>query len=362
MSKPAQACSESYPEGLFVDRTEVFLDQQPLPTNGVIVVPARGHFWINGEPDPFAQIEVWDGDGQKIPGTVSVRLVDQIPPLTESFNVRYIYLWQPESELIANHAYQFRVANIDHNGGNYEYPFVTADGPHTDMAGELQVELTADIEVAEVVESACCELSRTSCGTGSFCIPTTERYGPALHVSATISGLDDTRMVRFWVARLTPDGTQLPSASFLTEETDIDDPDLAGYPTLPIGQLQQNVLFPTPQPEYCVVVGATSMIDGQSVTSTECVSHSAETEPMTTTLATADILDKFAEYEAGAEQACLSPALYKSNGEPVRPEEIPVGCKVANTPGTGLVYLTALALIRLRRRGSSSGRATQRPE
>lgn len=350
----ARACSTASPAGVDVDASIAYLDAQPLPTNGVILVPAHEGFWQDGLPEDDYELQVWDGDTQ-IPGHQSIHLVDHKPPVADrAYSVRFVYTWKPDSDLSPNHSYELRV--VDPNGWYepaLEYGFVTAGGPATGLAGELQVELTPGVDVAEVVEEACCELGRSSCGVGSFCIATTERYEPILTVSATVPGLSDPRMVRLWVARLTPDGSELPSESWMSEEADIDYPVYAEFPTLPLGQIEQQVMFPGVQSEYCVVVGATSMIDGQSTKTTACVSHSPQSEAKTTTLDTPTILAQFEEFEANANgQGCLSPVLYRSNGEAVEPEQEGGGCRVAQAPGHfGWVWLVALALVGRRRVG-----------
>ncbi len=353
-SQPAQACS--YPSSvnlLHAELTQPFLAGQTLPTDGVIMVPGEFWYWAS-EPDFEYDLEVWDGETH-VPGTQSLRFVDRMPPVTDYRDiVRYMLIWQPEGALLPNHTYELRILDTSEfpateSGYVYEHIFTTGNGAHTGLDGELHVEVTPGVDLAEVTQRACCELSSSSCGPGAFCTPTSERYGPVLNISATIPGQNNPGMVRFWTARLGPDGTQLPSQSLLSEESNLDLPYPAGYPTLPLGELQQQVMFPATQSEYCVVVGATSMIDGQTTTTTVCSPHSAETEPYTSTLDVASILAEFEAFEANEGLRCRSPVLYESNGEPV--EASSSGCRVVHTP-SGAVLLCLVVLVCGRRRRS----------
>lgn len=198
----------------------------------------------------------------------------------------------------------------------------------------------ADI-VAEELARACCATFQSSCGGDSLCRPIEVRHEPGFRFGA-VAAADQRERVILWTAEVKdgvvgePTITSAPWPGWRGE--------IPLFSQLPMDTV---IRFADVRDEYCVVIGATSLIDGTSATGTPvCAAMPA---PYDETLT-----PEFTQFDPETfEGECLGPPVYEDDGAPY-PEgaEEQSGCRSGERGPWGLAVLAGLLLVRVRRRGA----------
>jgi len=222
--------------------------------------------------------------------------------------------------------YQVEVAvdREDYGLDEMTFPLVVEAGPLAPLEAPTAAAMEATESIAEYGDRICCETEFDSCGGKSRCIHTTIVTLPALHIEPTALPpvLADNSVI--WAQRLGADGVPDPSWRFQF---------------LGRSYVEWEVPFAAAQPEYCVVLGATSLVDGTSVSGPPlCKSRDELGEPHEETSEVPP--DAFENY------GCLTPPLYE-DGTPFgeeAPAEETSGCRQADGGGAWAWLLVAAGL------------------
>jgi len=330
--RPASACSTSYPDtGLTLD----FEQDYPVIEGGAMLVRA-GSYAVDVDV-AMADLLLWEvrRDGVVQPGAFEVvPLFDaEATSVTPEAHV-FALLWRPDAPFTA--------------GGAYTLDFQVAD-PHESTPVRVTLEVvappplepppmtaTATTVAVDPTETVCCESHLGSCGDSYQCEVTRATLLPAIDVRVGLKGIIEVHRV-VWVAPVLPGGeigprVQGPYAQVTTPWS-----------------WEGTIRFDAPADEYCVVVGATSVIDGSdSISEPRCFGQAELGVPHEGSIALSTRMTPFVEgdYEGGR---CLGPLVYEADGaayprEAEQPEAS--GCSVTS-PGPWSLLL--LALIRRRR-------------
>ncbi len=352
---PAEACSVAYDPAVYIDEesTRAQLEAGPLPTDGVLALTVHvfDHESLALAQDALTVV-VRDGD-TPVPGTIELHELAH-DPSSGTYWRGALAIWRPEQPLAANHTYTLEsnepYEDYSGAGAPFTATFTTGAGPHAPL-GELSATLRPTTADVEVLEEACCDHSSSSCGYAYACEWSSMRTAPALELDISLTG-GEPSLGRVWAVRVDPSGELLPPDDPLSGgPAPISEELWLSFSAPPLGRGRQVVVFPDAQDEYCVVLGATSLIDGETITSApQCAPRSSESEPGERERGP----EELAELLAGS-WGCSSAPVYKSTGAPLFPtEEEPAGCRVTQTPRglsgwTLLLLLLPLPLLRRRR-------------
>ncbi|MCA9720504.1 MAG: FG-GAP repeat protein, partial [Myxococcales bacterium] len=352
VARDAEACSTLDPTpGLSIaeEVTRAQIETLPLPTDGVLVISAIAASLESAENAlDYIEHEVRDGDNT-IPGSLEVREVYTDGSLRRGV----LFLWRPDEALAPNHEYQLELsAAYGHVGVYLDYSetlslsFSTGADQHAPL-GELELELDATTANVETLEEVCCDVGGSSCGYEYICVWSSMREEPALRAVATIEGApDEPQLTHVWVTRVGPDGVALDPADPLSGGSPYVDEFLEFRFEPVLGRVEETVVFSEVEDEYCVIVGATSLIDNETITlPPQCVAHSAATTPEVLERTPDEIDDALM---GGWE--CTSAPVYKSTGEQLFPREEEAGCRVTGSREGARSWLLLALLPALRRR------------
>lgn len=257
----------------------------------------------------------------------------------------FLIVWRPEAAWMPG-VHAALIEDVGSNGFVEEVELtVTVEaqpGPAI-VAPEVHQVFASEF-VAEVLERVCCEQSASTCGNYPYCKPTQVRHETGLNITA---GLAEPQHMRgyLWVAGYVDGevGTRVPAHA-----------EFSYYPPEPSWTRWADfMLFDVAPGEQCVVIGATSLIDGSSVMSEPmCATVAAPREEMLTPM--------FAPQDPeGGMGDCLSPPVYEKTGEAYEPydageaPEKDGGCRVGGSAPWGLL---AFGLLWRRRGRRVSGK------
>lgn len=354
---PARACSYS---DLSPGLTVYSSDAKTIAADGVLAfdayffgadiadVSTRFTLTVTRDGAPVAGslefLTLWSG----APGFLRDEVVEDATLLHQ-----LVIVWRPAAPL-APGAYA-GVMWVEYPGGtNYHdemnpLAITVTDAPGPPLAAPEFEAIGGEMVAREVLEQACCETGYDSCSHDSLCKPTRVFEVPGFRIGTALPEIHRERAY-LWVAQFvdgTPGAPQPTHTPWLRPWED-SAPLFAQWSDFnPVG-------FDEARDEYCVVLGATSLIDGSSATS----------EPFCATLAgprEETLTPEFALYtESDDPWDCLEPPVYAHNGEPY-PEgaEEPAnqGCRIAGGGAWGLLMVVGLR----RRRPTRSQNRTRAP-
>lgn len=337
--RPADACTAvSLDRGLTVIPSPV--EERRIAGDGVLAFDA----FIRDEPPELAltrfslALTPEDG-GPAIAGTASHRLLGT-HPYTEIEDYQQIVLvWRPAAPLAPGPYTAEATLEREFGPDVWTFPVVVEDAPAPPLAPP-QIDAAEALEFDdEALERVCCEVGQSSCGTSSMCEPTRVRVVPGFGVRASLAAADIERAY-LWIAPWDGQAAGLPfDRSNHWYSRPWTQPWWSEWESL------QPILLPDAAGETCVVVGATSLIDGST----------ALAEPICRELAAAHEEPRtpdFAPVDDGFGPPCLTPPVYEHDGSPYPPEPAS-GCRIAPT-GSGAFLLLLLAGRRTRRRSRAT--------
>jgi hypothetical protein len=327
----ADACtSDSLDRGLTIVRAA---EPRTIASDGVLAFDA---FILGEAPEValarFALTLTPEGGGPAIAGEASHRVLG-VAPFDELADYQEIVLvWRPETPLEPG-TYLAETTVTDEHGGHDRYEFtvvVDAAAAPPISAPRVEIGRVATLD-DEVLERVCCETGLSSCGTHSVCQPARVRVVPGFIVNATLAPADVERAL-LWVA---PWDGQAPGLPYERMNPWYRYPEFGPW----WSEWRDEIRLPDAVGERCIVIGATSLIDGSTAFGAPICGEltAASEEPRTPMFP-----PPHDTYQ------CLTPPVYEHDGSPYPPEP-ERGCRLAAT-GPGPLLLVLLALRRRRAR------------
>lgn len=335
--RAADACTtDSLDRGLTVRPPPQ--EERQIAGDGVLAFDA----FIRGvEPEvalaQFALTLTPEGGGPPITGENSHRTLASQPYDDIDDYQEIVLVWRPSSPL-APGVYTAQVTLENDLFREWSFPVVVDAAAAPPLSPPLIKHVDPAGIVDEELERVCCETGQTSCGDHSVCHPTRVRVVPGFAVSATLEPADLERAY-LWVA---PWDGQAAGPPYERMNFWRASPDLS--PWWSEWTFRHPIALPDAAGERCVVVGATSLIDGSTALS----------RPFCHTLEAAHEEARTPMFDPGDSDIvqCLGPPVYEHDGSPYPPEP-DGGCRLAATrPGP----LLALLLLIARRRRGANGR------
>lgn len=333
----ADACSsESFYDGLTVK--PYTYDERRIAADGVL---AFDGFIKNATPEEalaqWSLTLVPEDGGPAIGGEVSLRII-ATAPLSEIADYQKIVLvWRPAAPLQPG-TYRADVVDTSDFGRNWEFP-VIVDAAAAPPLSPPRVETARPItEIGETLERICCEKGQSSCGDHSYCEPTRVRMVPGFRIEASLEPADVERAT-LWVA---PWDGQKAGAPYERMDPWYRHPE--DVPWWAEWTYERPILLPALAGEHCVVVGATSLIDGSTAISAPlCGELTAAYEE-----AREPKIESEDPYGSDRWASCQGPIVYEHDGSPY-PRVAERGCRIAGERSGWLLLLVPLALRRRRR-------------
>lgn len=335
-----EACSIITPEyGLTIKRP--YQDRQ-IASDGVLAFDAV----ILGETPEVAlarfslTLTPYTG-GPAITGETSHKLLGTEPYTAIDSFQDVALVWRPAMPLAPG----FYTANATLQGPweqpeMWDFAVVVDDAPAPPLSPPRVEKVETRVFDDEELERICCETSLDSCGGSSLCEPLRVLVVPGFTIRAALEPADIERAY-LWVA---PWDGQAAGPAFERTVPWYDEPD---QPTYSQWTWLNDFRLPDAAGEFCLVVGATSLIDGSTVLTAPICREltAAHEEPRKIRLSFGD----------SAWQQCLTPPVYERDGSPYPPEpDSNAGCRLADTnPGAGPLALLLLLAARRRRRPTS---------
>ena len=235
---------------------------------------------------------------------------------------------------------------LDYPWGTNDYDennplaITVTDAPGPSLAAPEAGGIAGVMVTREVLEQACCETGYDSCSHDSLCKPTRVLEVPGFRIATALPASQRERAY-LWVAPVVDGvvGTPEPTHTPWLRPWDDSAPLFAQWSDLNL------VGFDEARDEHCVVLGATSLIDGSSATS----------EPFCATLAgprETALMPEFVMYETlDYPWDCFEPPVYAHNGEPYpdgAKEPATQGCRIAGGGAWGLLIVVGLRRRRAR--------------
>ncbi|WAS90337.1 hypothetical protein [Nannocystis punicea] len=327
----ADACSTSSPEqGLAVWELMNPPDRLDTAPGGVVALSAS--VWDMELAEAAARASVT----LERDGATSSTTIELVPLATEMF--RGLPLWtvvvvaRPAEPLVAGE-YQVTLAvdRVDFGLEERTFPLNVTAEPLAPLQAPTAAVFEATEVRGELRDSVCCERGPDSCGGMSICRPTEIEQLPALSIRP--ASLPDAARGNsvLWVQRLDADGQADPSGLFRN---------------LGRHDFTWSVPFAAAQAEYCVILGATNLVDGTSVSSApRCLSREQVGEPHV-------VAEELTPEEVEL-WGCLTPPVHEDGtpfGEAAQVEE-EKGCRLGGAGGAwGLLGLVVGLRLRARRR------------
>lgn len=340
-ARPAAACETSVlPRGLTV--VAAASSGRQIAADGVLAFDA----FIRAEAPEvalarFSLTLAADGGGPEVSGTVShVTLASRAYDTSDDYQ-EVVVIWRPSAPLAAG-SYAAELTITDSLGtlDSRSFAVTVTDGAAPPLAPPTIARAESDA-FDETLARVCCEVGEDSCGVNRVCEPARVRVVPGFTVEAALAPADVERAY-LWVA---PWDGEKPGAPFERMNDWYIQPDQPWWS----GWAARNaILLPEAEGERCIVVGATSLIDGSTVLAAPSCGEltAAHEEDRTPTFpAPSDVFQR----------PCLSPPVYEDDGSPY-PREAG-GCRLAPGPGPGPLLLVVWALRRRRRAASLTASA-----
>lgn len=337
--RPASACSIDSPNfGLTFHRFP-----ETIPQGGVLALTASVHATtVEMAMARLTEFRV-TRDDIEVPGALEVLTISSATTYDRLQHHDLILVWRPQQPLVIGDTLVLRYTLLDDFSGGEPISFTVTDEPTVIALPPVQ----AFGRAAQINESdrVCCEVGRDSCDQSSLCLPTHAEQVPSLSLDAArLAGTWPQGYL--WAAMLDADGVPGPRLARPADPDpglEIEDPPWASWP--------HEILFPADSPApYCVVLGATSLVDGTTLVS----------DPL---CVTADALDGFdalgpitLEPDLRAHaltrgRECLGDPVYEADGSPYPAVAEPkAGCRTTSEPAPPALLLLLLALGRSRRR------------
>lgn len=317
------------------------------PMDGAAIFTMQMQNTDFGSAFSAVSVIVRDPEGVELPGSL------ELLPLYEtgldhdsgSTGGTGLLIWRPQDQLapLTLYSAELRVDIVALTGepdawGNEvrvsTEEFRTTDelAPELALPEAINVSLTS--YVASIIERVCCETTADSCGVAWQCETVRQRREPALMVTSEAAPL-----TYLWTAPVDDEGV-VGAVRTVQEVYDGKDHNNE-LELVSVHVLSDRIKFKGAQNEYCVVVGATSMIDGDSVVSAPiCVPHGELDAPIE------ENVDWSFSYGI---DACLTPPVFESSNEPYAPTS---GCQIdpSGRGGAPLGLLLIAALLGIRRR------------
>jgi hypothetical protein len=334
----AGACSGySFYEGLTV---KPYTDgERRIAADGVLAFDA----FINGATpeEALAQFSLTltpEGGGPAIAGEVSHRTIATAPLSEVSDYQEIVLVWRPAAPPQPG-TYQADVIAPGEIGiDEWSFPVVVEAAAAAPLAPPRVETARAISTDGETLEAVCCETGQSSCGDHSYCEPTRVRVVPGFTITATLEPADVERAL-LWVA---PWDGQAPGVPYERMNAWFSRPE--DVPWWAEWTDRHDILLPELSGEHCIVIGATSLIDGgTAISAPYCGELTAAYEE-----SRALDLEPEGDPYTGFNE-CLGPPVYEHDGSPY-PREAEGGCRLANDGPGWLVWLVPLALRRRRAR------------
>ncbi|MDC0666562.1 hypothetical protein [Nannocystis radixulma] len=332
-ARPARACSsDDLDRGLTIKTPS---DPRQIAGDGVLAFDA----FIRGEAPEvaLARFSLYlssETDGEMVSGEVSHRLLGTAAYGLLDDHSEIVLVWRPEAPL-APGEYVAHATLMESFPIGWSFPVVVVDAPAAPLSPPRVEDIAAAEFDHEARERVCCEQSTTSCGPRSLCLPTRVQVVPGFRVRATLEPADVER-AWLWVA---PWDGEEPGAPFERMNPWQTYPD--ARPWWSEWTVAHDIRLPEAAGERCIVVGATSLIDGSvALAPPVCGELAAAREEART--------PEFAGFDGG--QACISPPVYEDDGSPYPPEPAG-GCRLAGSGAPPLLVLVVLVGRRRRRAG-----------
>lgn len=326
--RPAGACKiASFQRGLHVGDN---LAQAVLAADGVIAFDAyvRGESIESGLAR-FTMTLTPDAGGPAITGTVEHQpLGSDLLDYTDDLH-QIVLVWRPDVALApGDYTAAAHIERPEAGPEEWTVPITVTDVSGPPLSPPLVALAAPAAFVVEELDRVCCETPEDSCGDHTVCYPTRVRTVPGLQIDATVAPAD-TERAYVWVA---PWDGQAAGAPYPRIDAWAYGPGM--NPFFSAWSRYLDLRLPDAAGTICVVVGATSLIDGSTAVGAPiCVDLvAAHEEPGITDWPT--------------DEQCLSEPIYEDDGRPFH--DTASGCRLAASP-PGLALL-ALLLLRRRRR------------
>jgi len=333
-ARPARACSSVDLEPGLTFKTA--RDARQIADDGVLAFDA---FVRDEAPEvALARFSLYlssETGGEAVTGELSHRFLGGAAyDLLDDYS-EIVVVWRPAAPL-APGQYTAHATLMTGFPVEWSFPVVVVDAP----AAPLSPPRVQDIATAEfdheARERVCCEQGPTSCGPRSLCLPTRVQVVPGFRVGASLEPADVER-AWLWVAPWDGEGPGAPFERMNRWQAFPDE----GRPWWSEWTIQHDIRLPEAAGERCIVVGATSLIDGSVALAPPFCGELAAAREETRT-------PDFVGFDGG--DVCLGPPVYEHDGSPYPPEPTG-GCRMASTGAAPLVVLVALAARRRRRAG-----------
>lgn len=218
----------------------------------------------------------------------------------------------------------------------WDFSVLVVDTPAPPLSPPRVDSVEAAVFDDQQLERICCETSLDSCGESSLCEPLRVLVVPGFTIRAALDPADIERAY-LWVAPWDGQAAGPPFERTVPWHRETDLPTYAEWTWL------NDFRLPDAAGEFCLVVGATSLIDDSTVLSAPICREltAAHEEPRTITLST----------ESTGGSQCLTAPVYERDGSPYPPEpDSNAGCRLADAnPGAGPLALLLLLAARRRR-------------
>ncbi len=332
-SGPAEACTTNDPEqGLRIYHPF----PKTMPQGGVLAITAS----VLGATVDTAMADLTEfrvtHDDVEVPGALEVVTLSSATGPSALQYHELILVWRPQQPLVVGDAL---VLHYTHRPDEFEphtVPFIVDDAPTTITLPGLRAIGSA----VEVDESAwvCCEVLADSCNTTTRCLPTrVQRVAGVTLPDARLAG--DWPQGYLWAARVDAQGEVGPRLPRVHDPYPLapHEPSWAAWPD-PIVFTRDDAA------PYCVVLGATSLVDGTSLVSGPlCVTAEQVGE-----LGELELEADFSAQTSDVIRECVSDPVYEADGSPYPPREAS-GCRTTPNPGSLAMLLLGLGLLSTRR-------------
>lgn len=247
-----------------------------------------------------------------------------------------VVVWRPAAPLAPGATYTAKVERAGEYGGVLSFAVEVDAEPLPSLPAP---EISAVVGTRVAVEDravVCCERGPDSCGDTSECLPTVQLFHPAIGVEATSPGAWAGNAL-VWLAPALPEGGLGPRAQAVPTWWRLE-------PWSFLALTPETVAtFAAAQDSYCVVVGATSLLDGAEVVSQpRCVAAAEIGAPAEEPHPALEFFSD--EYFA----TCDSPPVY-DDGRLYGAEAERGGCRMGQVESPW-VLLALLPVLRRRRR------------
>lgn len=250
---------------------------------------------------------------------------------------QFLIVWRP-AEPLAPGLLTGEIAADGFPPTGTRFEVTVTDTPAPPLTAPKFLSIMGDEVVTDVYEKLCCETGLDSCGGETLCTATEVRHAPAFRMSAALPAGQQARAYLWAMPVLDGQaGARIPSHEPIPYN--FDEPLWSRWST------QFPLRFDVAASEYCVILGATSLIDGTSVASEP---HCEPLQPPRDVSLTPTLPPDDAD---GLPDECLTPPILVPGDASAddAPEHSPSGCRLAADP-RGALLLPCLWLLRPHRR------------